>query len=193
MYFITRFTFLGRQGAALPLTVRTHGSGLSTVSTPPSMWRLTTIERPSIRYLVQAQLLSHLRSYLSRVAVDSLTTADDEIDIRADMLDGSSEGIARGQGVGTCEGAVGKQIAAIGTSVHRFANYFGSTARAHRDDGDGRAWELVFQSQGLLEGIEVLGIENGRQRATVDGTFGCHGIRTDVARVGYLFGKYNNL
>ena len=35
--------YRGRQGAALPLTVITMGSGPSTVSTPPSIWRFTVI------------------------------------------------------------------------------------------------------------------------------------------------------
>src|SRR5574344_138889 len=39
----TRFTLRTRHGAAAPLTVTTIGSGPSTVSTPPSMWRLATI------------------------------------------------------------------------------------------------------------------------------------------------------
>ena len=39
----TRLTLRTRHGAAEPLTVTTMGSGPSTVSTPPSMWRLATI------------------------------------------------------------------------------------------------------------------------------------------------------
>ena len=109
------------------------------------------------------------------------------------MLDGRSQGIGGSQCVGTGKGAVGEEITAVGSAIDGFPYHFGSTSGPHRHDGDGGAGELVFQSQSLLEGVEVLGIEDGRQRAAVDGAFGSHGIGADVARVGHLLGKHYNV
>ncbi len=52
---------------------------------------------------------------------------------------------------------------------------------------------MIFQSESLLECIQILGIEDSRQGATIDGAFGSHGIGTHVARVGYLLSKHYNL
>jgi hypothetical protein len=52
---------------------------------------------------------------------------------------------------------------------------------------------LFFQTEGLLQGIQIFGIEDGGQCGAVDSTFGGHGILAHISGVGYLLGKYNNV
>ena len=143
--------------------------------------------------LVESQLLCHLGANLCRVAVDGLSAADDKIYVGLHMLDGSGQSVAGGQGVGTCEGAVGKQVTAVCTAIHSLANHFSGTSGAHGHYSHRGSGVLVFQSESLLQCIQVLGIEYCRQGATVYGAFGGHGIWSHVARVGYLLSKHYNL
>ena len=142
--------------------------------------------------LVEPQLLGHLGTHLCGVTVDGLTAADDEVGIGHYMLDGCGQGIAGGQGVGSCKSTVGEQIASVRTAVHGFSDYLGRTAGTHGDDDDGGAGVLVLQAQCLLQSVQILGIEDGRQCRAVDRALWCHGIGTHVACVGDLLGKYNN-
>ena len=90
--------------------------------------------------LVKTKLLSHLRAYLSRITINSLTTTDDKIHIRADMLNRSREGIARSESVSTSKCTVCQQIATISTAIHGLSNDLSSTSWSHGDDMDSSAW-----------------------------------------------------
>ena len=145
-----------------------------------------------ISYLIQPQFFCYLRAHLRGVAVNGLTTADNQIHIGTYVLDGRCQGITGGESVGTGKCAVGKQIATVGTAIHGLAYHLCGTPRAHGQHLNSRAGEFVFQSESLLQCVQVLGIEDGRQCATVHRAFGSHGVGPYVARVGHLLGKYNN-
>ena len=114
-----------------------------------------------IGYLGESQLLGHLRTYLSGVAIDSLTASDDDV-VLAYLADGCREGIRCSQGVGTGKGAVGEQVATVSAAKHTFAHNLCRAGRAHREHLDRSTRILFLEAQGLLQGIQILGIEDCR-------------------------------
>ena len=62
----------------------------------------------------------------------------------------------------------------------------------HGQDGHGRTRVSIFQSQSLLQCVQVFRIEDGRQGGTVYGTLCGHGIFPHIACVGYLLCQYYN-
>jgi hypothetical protein len=50
----------------------------------------------------------------------------------------------------------------------------------------------VFQSESLLQGIQVFRVEDGRKGGTVDGAVCVHGVFPHIASVRYLFCQYYN-
>ena len=144
-----------------------------------------------VGHLRQPQLFGNLRAYLGGIAVDGLASADDDV-IVAYLLDGCGKGIRSGKRIGTCKGAVGQQIAVVGTTVKSFTNNFGCTSRSHGQDGNGGARMFIFQSESLLKSVQVFGVEDGRECRAVDGSVGFHGIFPNIACVGNLFCQYNN-
>src|SRR5690606_6871298 len=75
----------------------------------------------------------------------------------------------------------------------RAADYFRRPDRTHCEQGHRYPFITLLYSQSLLQGIQVLGIEYGRQNAPVDRPVSFHGIRTDISRIRNLLGKYNDL
>ena len=138
-----------------------------------------------VGHLVQVELLRYLRAYLGRIAVDGLAAANDDVG-HADLADGHGERIARSQRVGAGEGAVGQQVAVIGSAVESFADDFSGAGRAHGQDADRRAGMLLLKAQGLFERIEVFGVKDRRQSCAVDRPFGGHGVLAHIARIGHL-------
>ena len=49
--------------------------------------------------------------------------------------------------------------------------------------------ERAYECQGLLKGVEVLGVEDHRQDGPVDGAVLFHGLACDVLRIGDLLGQ----
>ena len=52
---------------------------------------------------------------------------------------------------------------------------------------------LLFQSESLLQGIQIFGIEDSRQGSTVHCALGSHRILAHITSVWHLFGQNNNL
>ena len=150
-----------------------------------------------IGHLVQTELLCHLWADLCRVTIDSLASAEDEVDMEhflVDLLDCFGKEISRSEGISSRTLAVGKQPAFIGTAVETLTEDLASTGRTHRDNTDVYVLRIqILQAQSLLQRVEVFGVEDGRQRSTVHRALSCHGILTDITRVGYLLGKYYNV
>ena len=144
-----------------------------------------------ISNLRQSQLLSHLRAYLCRIAVDGLAAADDDV-IIAYLPDGGGKGVGSGQRIGSGKSAVGQQIAVVGAAVKSFTDNFGCASRSHGQDGYGGARMCIFQPESLLKGIQVFGVEDGGECRAVNGSVGFHGIFPNVACVGNLFCQYND-
>ena len=103
----------------------------------------------SVSYLVQAQLLSYLRTYLSGITIDSLTTTDNDIYV-ANLLDGSSQSVRGSEGIGTSKQTVGEQPTRIGTTIKSLTDDFTCTWRTHREDSYCRARILLLETKSLL-------------------------------------------
>ena len=144
-----------------------------------------------VGHLVETEFLGHLRTDLGGIAVDGLTAAEDDVN-PADLLDGGREGIGGSEGVSTGEEAVGQQPAFVSSAIEAFTYDFSGTGRAHREHADGGAGVLFFQSERLLEGVQVVGIEDGRKGGTVDRSFGRHRIFPNIPGVRHLFGQDHN-
>ena len=142
-------------------------------------------------HLVEAELLGHLRTHLGGVAVDGLPAADDDVHI-ANLLDGRGQRIRGGQRVGTGKQAVGEQPARIGTAIQSLTDNLAGTRRTHREESYGRALVLLLQSECLLKGVQVFGIEDGGQSGAVDGALGGHRVLAHVAGVWHLLGQHYN-
>ena len=52
---------------------------------------------------------------------------------------------------------------------------------------------LLFQSESLLQGIQIFGIEDSRQGGTVHCALGSHRILAHITSVWHLFSQNNNL
>ena len=182
----------GRQGAADPLTVTTSGSDLhSPVDTAldgsPAVFHFQDFL--GIRYLRDAQFLGHLRAYLSRIPVDGLTAAYDQVEI-LDLADSGGQCVGGGQRIGTGKSAVGQQIPSVRTAEESFADDVGGTGRTHGQQGNRRSGVRVLDAERLFERIEVFGVENSRQGGTVDGAVGLHGILAHIPGIRDLLGQY---
>ena len=150
-----------------------------------------------VGHLVQAQLLGYLRTHLSGIAIDSLTTANHHIhmpDFLVNLLDGFGKKISSGQGVGTGTLTVGKQPTTVGSAIEALTNDLTGTRGTHRYHTHLDVVGIsVLDAESLLQGVQVLGVEDGRKCGTVDRTLCSHGILTHVSRVRYLLGKYYNV
>ena len=102
-------------------------------------------------------------------------------------------GVRGSKGIGAAEAAVGDYITSISATIERFTNHLSRLGETHGNDRNGGTRELLLEAKCLLECIEVIGIEDCRKSSTIDGAFGSHGVRTHVAGVWYLLGKYDNL
>ena len=115
-----------------------------------------------------------------------------EDDVGSDHFQRARERVRRGEGVRTGELAARKQIAAVGPAEHGVADNVGGALRTHRKDMNRGAFGAVFQRERHFERIEILRIEDGRQRRAVDRPFGGHRILTHIAGIGHLLGQYDN-
>ena len=102
-----------------------------------------------------------------------------------DLADGALQGERGCQGVGACKLAIRQEDDLVGTAEEAIAQDVGGLGRAHCEDGDGAAGSLLDLER-HLERVEVLGIEDGRQGATVHGAVFGHHVAGDVVRVGDL-------
>ncbi len=150
-----------------------------------------------IGHLIEAQLLGYLRTYLGSIAINSLATTNDQIHMTylfVDLLNGFRKEISSSQRVGTCTLAVGQQPTTVCAAIETLANNLTSARRTHRHHANLNIVGIgVLDAQRLLKGVQVFGVEDGRQRCTVYRALGCHGILAHVSRVWYLLGKYYNI
>ena len=90
-----------------------------------------------VGHLVEAELLSDLRTHLGRISVDGLATAKHDVDVAdflVDLLNGLGQEIRGGEGVSARTLAVGEQPAAVGATVESLADDLSGTWRTHSDD-----------------------------------------------------------
>ncbi len=118
------------------------------------------------------QLLSDLGADLGGVAVDGLTAAEDDVlGADADLVDGSSQNLGGSEGIGTAELTAGHQHAAVRAAGDQLTQHAFSRRGAHGDDHDFAAG-LIFQLQGSLHGVQVVGVGDGGHGGTVHGAVG---------------------
>ena len=137
--------------------------------------------------LRDAELFGDLRTDLGGVAVDGLTSAQNEVEI-ADLLRQAAQREASRQRIGSAERAVGQKHGLVGAAEQGVAENAGGGGEPHRRDDDFRA-VTVLQLEGQLKGVQVFGIENSGKRLTVDGSVGLHGVARDILRVRDLLHK----
>ena len=142
--------------------------------------------------LREVEFFGDLGANLGGIAIDSLAAADDQI-ILADLGNSSAQSVRSGEGIRPCESSIGEDDTSVGAAIHTFTNDFSGTSRTHREESHLRAGILFFKFQGLFEGIEILGVEDGGESGTVDSTILLHSILTDIASVGHLFGQNDDI
>ena len=113
------------------------------------------------------QLFSNLGADLGGVTVDGLTAAENDIlGADADLVDGSSQDLGSCKGIGAAELAAGNQDAAVSAAGHQLTQHALGRRRAHGNDDDFAAG-LIFQLQGSLNSVEVIGVGDGGHSGTV--------------------------
>jgi hypothetical protein len=134
--------------------------------------------------LRQVELLGRLGADLGGVAIDGLPAAQDQVG-PAQLAHGLGQRVAGGQRVGPGERLVGQQHDLVGAAEQRLAQHLHGSRRAHRQHGHPPAVAFL-QAQRLFEGVQVFGVEDGRQRRPVDRPVLLHGLAGHVGRVGNL-------
>ena len=115
------------------------------------------------------QLFSNLRANLCSVAVDSLTAAENDIlRANADLVNGSCQDLGSCKGIGTAELTGRYQHAAVSTAGDQLTKHAFCRRRAHGNNNNFAAG-LIFQLQGSLNGVQVVGVGDGCHRSTVHG------------------------
>ena len=196
------FSILGAAGSSATVDGEHHGQGSlhglhATVDDAlhghllHALNLLNSLNLFHVSHLVEAQLLSHLRTHLSRVTIDGLTTTNDDINV-ANLLDGRGEGVAGSERVGTCEQAVGQEPARVGTTVEALADDLTSTGRTHREHAHRATGVLLFQTQCLFERIQIFRIKNCGQCSAIHRSFGSHCVLAHITGVWHLLGQHND-
>src|ERR1035437_5696749 len=135
--------------------------------------------------LRDAELFGRLRADLGGITVDGLAAAQDQVEL-TELADGALEDVGGGEGVRAGELAVRQQDDLVGSAEEAVAQNVGGLGRSHRDHGD-RAAGPLLDVESHLEGVEVLGIEDRRQGATIHGAVFGHHLAGEVVRIGDLF------
>ena len=157
-----------------------HGQGVAVL-----------LDLAGIGDLGQMQLFSDLGTNLSGIAVDGLTASQDDI-VSLDTVgvDGGGDDLGGGVGVGTAELAGGHQYAFVHAHGHQLTQHAFCGRRAHGESDD-LAAQLVLQGQGSLDGVQVVGVDDGLHGSTIQRTIGIHGHLT--GGIGDLLNSDKNL
>ena len=132
----------------------------------------------------KSKVLSDLRTNLSCITIDSLTAAEDDVVvIETDGVERGGKDLGGGVSIGTAELTGGNEIAIISAHGHQLAQHAFCRRGTHGDDDDFAAG-LIFQLQGSLNGVQVVGVGDGCHGGTVQRT-----VRLD----GHLTGGIRNL
>ena len=124
------------------------------------------------------QLLSDLGADLSGIAVDGLTAGqNDVVLLHAVGVDGGGDDLGGGVGIGAAELAGGDQDALVHAHGHQLTQHALGGRGTHGERHD-LAAQLVLQSQSGLDGVQVIGVDDGLHGRTVQSTIGIHGHLT---------------
>ena len=136
-----------------------RGHGLPSGTCRAAKGRLLAVDVDDlnhVRNLRNAESLRTFRTGLSRVAVDRLSSAEDEIEL-ARLFDRLREDIARRQDVASGDGAVADENRAIGAAIQSFAKNFRRLRGAHRNHGH-RTAKAIFDFKSRFQRVQILGI-----------------------------------
>ena len=187
--WLAELTTVSRQGRVHLTVSRYPGEALSARRSSI----LQGLDRFGIGDLWQTQLFRHLRTDLGGIAVDGLPPAEDEIVVTqsvADALDGALEGVGGGQRIRAGRLAIREQDHPVRAAIECLAQHVSCARRSHGHDRD-LAAVLVLHLQGHLQGVQILRIEDGGQRGTVDRAIVLHRLAGDVGRVGHLLDQHH--
>ena len=124
------------------------------------------------------QLFSDLGTDLRSVAVDCLTAAEDDvIVVETDGIERGGEDLRRGICIGTAEFTTGNQITVICAHSHQLAQHAFCGRRTHGDDRD-LAAQLILELESGLNGVHIIGVDDGLHGSAVQGTVGIDGDLT---------------
>ena len=137
------------------------------------------------------QLLSDLGTHLSGIAVDSLTAGQDDVVIlHAVGVDTGSDDLGGCISIGAAELTSGDQYALIHAHGHQLTQHAFCGRRTHGESHD-LAAQLILQGQSSLNGIQVIGVDDGLHGSAVQSTIGVHSHLT--GGIGNLLNSYKNL
>ena len=137
------------------------------------------------------QLLSDLRTDLSGITIDSLTAAEDDVVvIEADGVESGGKDLGGGVSIGTAELTGGNEIAVISAHGHQLAQHTFCRRGTHGDDGD-LAAQLILELESGLNGVHIIGVDDGLHGSAVQGTIRIDGNLT--GGIGDLLNANKNL
>ena len=141
--------------------------------------------------LGQVQLLSDLRTDLSGITIDSLTAAEDDVVvIETDGVESGGKDLGGGVSIGTAELTGRNEIAVISAHGHQLAQHTFCRRGTHGDDGD-LAAQLILELESGLNGVHIIGVDDGLHGSAVQGTIGIDGNLT--GGIGDLLNANKNL
>jgi len=155
-------------------------------------WRFTSSILIDIGQLGKVQPYSQTRSHLSGVPIDGVFTAEDQVHrpFLLELLDGLSQDIGGGQGIGAGKGPVGEQYGPIRSHAQGFSKDRLCLRGSH---GNSRypTPQLLFELDRCFQGMGVKGVHNGGDPGP-DQTAGL-GIDAHFRGVRHLFYAYHHL
>ena len=136
------------------------------------------------------QLLSDLGTHLCGITVDGLTASqDDVVLLDAVGIDSGSDDLGGSVGIGTAELTGGDQNTLVHAHGHQLTQHTLCGRRTHGERHD-LAAQLVLQGQGGLDGVQIVGVDDGLHGRTVQSAIGIDGHLT--GGIGDLLNSYEN-
>ena len=127
-----------------------------------------------ISNLWDTELFSDLRTYLSGIAVDSLTAAHNDIFFfNADFLNSSGEDLGSCEGIGAAEFTAGNEDSFISAHCEQFAEHFCRWGGTHGNDDDLCAI-VILELESGFDRIFIIWVNNSCHRSTVEGAVWVH-------------------
>ena len=137
------------------------------------------------------QMFRNQRADLRGIAVDGRTAAEDDVVlVEADGILGGGEDLGGGVSIGTAELTGGNEIAVISAHGHQLAQHTFCRRGTHGDDGD-LAAQLILELESGLNGVHIIGVDDGLHGSAVQGTIGIDGNLT--GGIGDLLNANKNL
>ena len=136
------------------------------------------------------QLLSDLGADLSGIAIDGLTAGqNDVVLIHTVGVDAGGDDLGGGVSIGAAELTGGNQDTLVHAHGHQLTQHT-LGGRGTHSEGHDLAAQLVLQGQSGLDGVHIIGVDDGLHGRTVQSTIGVHSHLT--GGIGNLLHSNNN-